>query len=115
MAKRLGDHLHSVRQIRGLSLKAVAEPAEISTAYLQKLEGGDVRQPSPHVLHRLAKVLQIPYATLMELAGYIIPGKQKESGLSGNIFDHALSSSDLTKEERKAVAAFITHLREQRR
>lgn len=110
MGNPLGDQLRSVRQIRGLSLKAVAEPAEISTAYLQKLEGGEVRQPSPHVLHRLAAALEIPYAKLMELAGYVVPNKTS----AGSVFDHALSSSDLSADERKAVAAFIAHLREQR-
>ena len=112
MGNPLGDQLRSVRQIRGMSLKAVAEPAEISTAYLQKLEGGEVRQPSPHILHRLGDVLEIPYSMLMELAGYIVP--ERGGLLAGNTFDHALSSTDLSDEERKAVAAFIAHLREQR-
>ena len=112
MGNPLGDRLHEVRRIRGLSLKAVAEPAKISIAYLQKLEGGDVQQPNPNVLHRLSAVLDIPYAVLMELAGYVVP----ETGgvLAANTFDHALSSSDLTNEERKAVAAFIALLRDQR-
>ena len=112
MSKRLGDHLRSVRKIRGLSLKAVAEPADISTAYLQKLEGGEVRQPSPNVLHRLAHELEVPYASLMELAGYVVP--EKEGGHAANSLDHAFNSSDLSDNERKAVAAFVSHLREQR-
>jgi hypothetical protein len=50
----------------------------------------------------------------MELAGYVVP--EKGAGLlAANTFDHALSSSDLTEEERKAVAAFIAHLRDQRK
>jgi transcriptional regulator with XRE-family HTH domain len=101
-----------VRQIRGLSLKAVAEPATISIAYLQKLEGGDVKQPSPNVLHRVGRVLDIPYATLMDLAGYVVP--ESDGVLAANTFDHALSSSDLTDDERKAVAAYIALLRQQR-
>lgn len=112
MGHPLGDQLRSIRRVRGLSLKAVAEPAEISTAYLQKLEGGDVRTPSPHVLHRVSEVLNIPYSTLMELAGYVVP--ETDGLLAGNSFDHALSSADLSNDERKAVAAFIAHLREQR-
>lgn len=113
MSNPLGDQLKAVRQVRGLSLKAVAEPAEISTAYLQKLEGGEVGQPSPHVLHRLAGVLDIPYATLMELAGYVVP-ERETAALAGNAFDHALNSADLSESERNAVAAFIAHLRNQR-
>jgi HTH-type transcriptional regulator, competence development regulator len=109
----LGDRLRQVRQIRGLSLKAVAEPASISIAYLQKLEGGDVKQPSPNVLHRLGGALDIPYPTLMELAGYVVP--EKDGVLAANTFDHALSSSDLSEDERQAVAAYIALLRQQRK
>lgn len=112
MGSALGDQLREARTIRGLSLKAVAEPAEISVAYLQKLEGGEVKQPSPHFLHRLSEVLDLPYAALMELAGYVIP--HSDGVLAANTFDHALSSSDLDDEERKAVAAYIALLRQQR-
>lgn len=112
MTNPLGDQLREVRRIKGLSLKGVANPAAISIAYLQKLEGGDVQQPSPHVLHRLGQVLEIPYATLMELAGYVVP--EKDGALAASTFDHALSSSDLTDDERKAVAAYIALLRQQR-
>jgi hypothetical protein len=58
-------------------------------------------------------VLDIPYAMLMELAGYVVP--EKDGVLAANTFDHALGSSDLTEDERKAVAAFIAYLREQRK
>ena len=51
----LGRTLRSAREISGKSLKAVAEPAGISPAYLMKLERGDVTSPSPHILHRLAR------------------------------------------------------------
>ena len=112
MGSALGDRLREARTIRGLSLKAVAEPAEISVAYLQKLEGGEVKQPSPHILHRLSGVLDVPYAALMELVGYVIP--QSDGVLAANTFDHALNSSDLNDEERKAVAAYIALLRQQR-
>lgn len=113
MSEALGHQLKTVRQIRGLSLRAVASPADISVAYLQKLEAGEVRQPSPNVLLRLGKVLEIPYSTLMELSGYVSPEPTFEL-LRGNSFGHALDSADLTEEERKAVAAFIAHLRDQR-
>lgn len=111
MASELGEQLRSVRSALGLSLKAVAEPAEISTTYLQKLEGGEVRNPSPNILHRLAATLNVPYSELMRLAGYVVP-----DGGSGSAspFEHALASSDLSDDERRAVAAFISHLRNQR-
>lgn len=110
MGSELGDELRSVRKLRGLSLRAVAEPAGISTAYLQKIETGDVQNPSPNVLYRLADELDVSYAGLMELAGYVVPSDAGE----GRPLEQAFASEDLTDDERRAVAAFITHLREQR-
>ena len=112
MGRELGEQLRSVRQVRGDSLKSVATAAEISSAYLQKLEGGDVQQPSPNVLHRLSEVLDVPYATLMSLAGYVVPNF--DGVLAATAFDQVLASNDLSDDERKAVAAFIAHLRSQR-
>ena len=53
--KELGATLFDVRQPRKRSLKSVADQAEISPAYLQKLERGDVKSPSPHVLLALGE------------------------------------------------------------
>ena len=70
----LGVRLRQVRRMRGWSLRETAEKAGISSAYLQKLESRHVNAPSPHVLHSLAEQLRVPYSTLMELAGYVVPG-----------------------------------------
>ena len=112
MGSALGDELRSIRTLMGYSLKAIADPAGISTAYLQKLETGDVKTPSPNVLHGLARVLKVSYATLMELAGYIMPNAEDQD--APRAFDYALASTDLTDEERRAVAAFVAHLRNSR-
>jgi transcriptional regulator with XRE-family HTH domain len=103
-SQRLGETLRSVRELKGKSLKAVADPAEISTAYLLKLEKGQVTSPSPHVLHRLAEQLDLDYMDLMRLAGYVVHGRsgQGSSGLA-----HALSSENLTEDEARAVATFL--------
>ena len=117
----LGVALLNARKAQHRSLQAVAGPGKISPAYLQKLEKGLVKSPSPHVLQRLATVLEASYETLMELAGYASPGVGGQSsgpaggggkgasrgGLHGEI--HSLSA-----EEQRAVAAFIAFLKAQR-
>jgi HTH-type transcriptional regulator, competence development regulator len=100
----LGPTLRSARELSGKSLKAVAEPAGISAAYLMKLERGEVTSPSPHVLHRLARELGVAYTDLMRLAGYIVP--EADSRQSG-VLAQALSAQDLTEDEARAVAAFL--------
>jgi transcriptional regulator with XRE-family HTH domain len=103
-ASRLGKTLRLVRELRGKSLKAVADPAEISTAYLLKLEKGLVESPSPHILHRLAAELDIDYLRLMREAGYVVPDAPESSA---GVLAQALSGEELTDDEARAVAAFL--------
>jgi transcriptional regulator with XRE-family HTH domain len=112
-AKKLGEELKAIRLVRKLSLAAVAEPAKISTAYLQKLENGLVKNPSPRVLMRLAQVLDCEYDRLMELAGYVNAAKSKISG-KVSFLEAALRNEDLTDEEQRAVLAFIGYLKDLR-
>jgi DNA-binding XRE family transcriptional regulator len=113
MTDELADLPTTLRQLRrlaGKSLKAVAEPADISPAYLVKLERGAVKSPSPHVLHRLAQALGADYLELMRRAGYVVP----DNSQTGGTLAHALSSDGLTVEEAAAVSAYLTVLRRQR-
>src|SRR5664280_1756847 len=103
-AKSLGDALKALRGLQERSLKSVAEPAKISPAYLLKLESGDVKTPSPHVLHRLASVLGADYLELMRLAGYVVP---ESSGATSGMLAQALSSTDLTQDEARALATYL--------
>lgn len=109
-ATDLGTTLRRLRDLTGKSLKAVAEPAGISNTYLVKLERGDVKTPSPHVLHRLASALGADYLELMRRAGYVVP----DTGSGGGTLAHALSSDGLTDEEAAAVTAYLAVLRQQR-
>ncbi len=110
----LGARLREVRELKKLSISFVAEKAGISTAYLQKLEVGHVQQPSPRVLHALAGVLEIAYAELMRLAGYIVPG-DASSRRRRNELTHAASSERLTEEEAQALAEYLNWYRSRRR
>lgn len=112
---QLGSKLREVREVRGVPLKAIADPAGISIAYLQKLERGDVKSPSPHVLYRLAEVLKVPYPLLMELAGYVVPrGEEAEGRPAESLLAHALSSEELTDEEAAELARYLAWYRHQK-
>ena len=111
----LGRELRRVRQMKNLSLQAVAGPAEISPTYLQKLEQGAVKSPSPPVLYRLAKALDLPYITLMEAAGYLERPQVDGANLgNSNLLSHALRGEDLTVEEARAVAEYLAFIRQRR-
>ena len=59
----LGWRLRRARADR--SLKSVADEAQITAAYLQKLERNNVQKPSPNVLHALGGEEVVP--TVVEL------------------------------------------------
>lgn len=108
----LGRLLLQARKLRGISLQVAASRADISTAYLAKLERGQVQSPSPHVLHRLAGALGLEYIDLMRSAGYVVP-----ETVSTGVGDAsaALRAEDLTPDELDALAQFAAFLRKQRR
>lgn len=108
MSSTLGEELGNVRAANGKSLKVVAAAADISPAYLQKLEGNEVKNPSPNILYKLSEALGVPYPTLMTLAGYVVPASDTSTATP---FEAAFDSSDLTPRERKAVAEFVNTLR----
>ncbi len=111
MLVKLGTELRKARDQMGVSLQAIADTANISTAYLQKLERGEVSSPSPHVLRRLASSVGLPYLGLMKLAGYLDEEESAEARLqkpSPRL--HPLAGQQLTPEEWRAVGGFIKRL-----
>jgi transcriptional regulator with XRE-family HTH domain len=109
--EQLGEQLQVVRKMRKLSLAAAARPAGISAAYLQKLERGDVKEPSPKVLYGLSQSLRLPYERLMKLAGYVVPGADAERAADTNVAGFALSSERLSEDESKALAQYLAWYR----
>lgn len=109
----LGAELAAARSSKRLSLRNVAREAEISPAYLQKLEADKVESPSPRVLQRLAEALEVSYTRLMARAGYTAPRNQEDNGVGS--LQRKLATTGLSDAEERAVAAFIDHLVQQRR
>ena len=113
-AKQLGRKLKAVRSIRQKSLKTVAGDADMSAAYLQKLERGEVKSPSPHKLQKLAKALDVPYLELMKLAGYVVPRTKGSPDTGVSLLATALNSEELTEDELDALARYLNWYRHER-
>jgi len=113
----LGEELRRLRGSR--SLREVEKATKISNAYISQIENGKIDEPSPHILHKLAEYYAVPYAFLMEAAGYLQPihhsqnGNSQEAGVGG--LEAALMSEELTEDEAKEVKNFIHFLRLKRR
>jgi transcriptional regulator with XRE-family HTH domain len=123
MAKTLGNEIQRVRQLRGLSLNAAAQPAGVSAAYLQKLERDQVESPSPHRLQRLADVLGVEYADLFTLAGYPLPQTSQRATDEADgepapavsaLRRMLLSEDEVSDEELEELLRYLKFMREQR-
>jgi transcriptional regulator with XRE-family HTH domain len=106
----LGGLLAHLRVARGLSLRQVEETTDkaVSNAYLSQLEKGRIQKPSPHVLHSLAAVYAVPYETLMEKAGYLLPS---EDGGGRRRRLAAFAIDDLTAGEEEELLKYLAFLR----
>jgi transcriptional regulator with XRE-family HTH domain len=112
VAPSIGTTLRQAREVRELSVVDAARAAGISAAYLSRLENDAVKKPSPHVLHQLSEALGVPYADLMRLTGYRVPGESQES--EGVAVGSALFAN-LTEDEREELLEYLAWYRTRRR
>lgn len=112
LALSFGGIIRQAREVRELSAVDAARAAGISAAYLSKLENDSVRNPSPHVLHQLSEALTVPYAELMRLNGYRVPGDDDD--LPSDTVGAALFA-DLSDDERLELLEYLAWYRARRR
>ncbi|MGG3887802.1 helix-turn-helix domain-containing protein [Metabacillus fastidiosus] len=67
----LGSCIREMREEKGLSGRELARRSNISQAYLSQLERGENKKPSPEIIKKIAKGLDVDYNELMTLAGYL--------------------------------------------
>ena len=106
--------LSDLRKAKGFSLREVEQATgnAVSNAYLSQLENGKIKKPSPNVLHSLAEVYVVPYETLMEKAGYLLPSEDKNPGRRRRLAAFAID--DLTAEEEEELLKYLAFLRTRR-
>jgi HTH-type transcriptional regulator, competence development regulator len=114
----LGAYLAAIRGVRRLTLREVEEATggEVSNAYLSQLENNKISRPSPNVLHALARVLVVPYETLMQKAGYFPPATAEldvlRSASSAKKAKHSVFAiENLTPDEEEALIEYLAFLR----
>lgn len=107
----LGGFLRGSREQRALTLRAVEKATGVSNAYLSQLESGKIRQPSPLVLHKLAQLYEMPYALLLEKAGYPSPASE---GAGGHpvVVDSRLGP--ISSDEETELRRYLEFLRSRR-
>ncbi len=104
----VGRELERARKGLGWSLRRAEEESGVSNGYISQIERGEV-EPSPEVLRKLGKAYGIPFAVLMEAAGYIMRRqKPKETGKVPAFVFSAAEKMD--ERDWDAAQAFFQYL-----
>ena len=96
----LGEFIREKRQRAELSLRKLAELADVSSVYLSQIEGG-LRRPSADIMQKIAKGLQLSAETLYVRAGLL---DEERSGTTEAII---MSDPRLSDAQRNALLTIL--------
>jgi transcriptional regulator with XRE-family HTH domain len=113
VSKELGEKLRQYRSLKGLTLRDVERKTKVSNAYLNQLEQGNIKGPSPHFLHKLANFYGVPYTNLLKLAGYLMPKEEAQAKKTAGVAFSLLK--DLTEEEEEELLKYLEFIRQKRK
>jgi transcriptional regulator with XRE-family HTH domain len=95
----LGEFIRSQREFMSLSMRQLAETANVSNPYLSQIERG-LYKPSAQVLKGIADALDISVETLFQRAGLLDDADDR----AANGVEHAIRMDRrLTKEGKQAL------------
>lgn len=112
MKQTLGSFLAKARTAANKSLRTVERETGISNAYLSQLENEKIKAPSPQNLHRLADYYSVPYALLMELAGFPMPNGSEGTPSAASA---AARIGPVTADEEEALVDYLQFIRSRKR
>ncbi len=103
----LGAMIRAQREFADLSLRQLAESADVSNAYLSQVERG-IHEPSVRVLQGIAEALGLSMQAFLRQAG-IIEGEEAPAGVETAIG----ADPDLSDAQKKAlIAVYRSYLAE---
>jgi len=94
--KDLGEYIREQRRQAELSLRKLADLAQVSDPYLSQIERG-LKRPSAEILQQIARALEVSAESLYVRAGIL--DADRDSNLVATI--HA--QSDLTTEQKQVL------------
>ena len=100
----LGSYLKRVREQKSLSLRDVERLCKISSGHLSMIEHNKVKEPTPRILHSLARIYDVSYIGLMKQAGYLPDETPQRQPSATFAFKGAERLSD---DQRKSIQRLI--------
>ena len=97
----VGEFIRSQREIARMSVRRLAEVAEISNPYLSQIERG-LKRPSAEILQQLAKGLQVSAESLYVKAG-ILDAEVTPHSETPDVRGAIAADPALTERQRKTL------------
>ncbi len=94
--KDLGEYIREQRRQAELSLRKLADLAQVSDPYLSQIERG-LKRPSAEILQQIARALEVSAESLYVRAGIL--DEDRDSNLIATI----RAQSDLTTEQKQVL------------
>ena len=94
--KDLGEYIREQRRQAELSLRKLADLAQVSNPYLSQIERG-LKRPSAEILQQIARALEVSAESLYVRAGIL--DEDRDSNLIATI----RAQSDLTTEQKQIL------------
>ena len=104
----LGGFIRSQREVARISVRRLAELADVSNPYLSQIERG-LRKPSADILQQIAKALQISAESLYVRAGILEP----DQDVVVSVVDAVRRDPYLTPEQKQTLLRVYESLRAQ--
>ncbi len=104
----LGDFIRSQREVARISVRRLAELADVSNPYLSQIERG-LRKPSADILQQIAKALQISAESLYVRAGILDP----DQDVVVSVVDAVHRDPYLAPEQKQTLLRVYESLRAQ--
>ena len=104
----LGEFIRSQREVARISVRRLAELADVSNPYLSQIERG-LRKPSADILQQIAKALQISAESLYVRAGILDP----DADVVVSVVDAVHRDPFLSAEQKQTLLRVYESLRAQ--
>lgn len=117
MLNTLASFVKSKREEREMSVRRLAEKAEISHTEIKRIEDGTRKQPSPKILKAIAAAMNVPYNDIMVAAGYLNEAVSEDLPTmmtASQSNTSALDVAELTENELEDVKRYIAFIKSKR-
>ena len=106
----LGDFIRNQREVASMSVRRLAEAANVSNPYLSQIERG-LRHPSAEILQQIAKALKISVETLYVRAGILPDDDVPDIGVREAIGSDPILSAEQKQALINVYESFVNQSR----